>query len=142
METARFLTRLSSDDLEGPDVGKWLLTKPLIYYSAILGRHIVMRPGEIADSYSVPRMFAWLVFGIDRRPAFIHDHLYAGREPGVTRAQADRILLEAMASTGVPLWLRRIIFRGPNAFGWLFFKGQKQPVAEEDEQPLDHSPGA
>lgn len=137
-EPARFITTLQSEDVPGG--GRWRLLTPLIFYSAILGRHIVMKPGAEADSYSVPAIFAWLVHNIDRRPAFIHDELYSGRAY-VTREQADAVILEACASVGISWWRRRLIFRGTRLGGWAFFKGpQRAPI--DPEQPLDHSPGA
>lgn len=137
-EAARFLTRIQSEDLEGPQVGQWQLTSPLIFYSAKLGRHIVMPTGAIANSYSVPALLAFIVWGIDRRPAFIHDHLYGGKEK-VTRAQADAVILEACESVGIGWARRRVIFRGTRSFGWAFFKGAADP---DPDEPLDHSPGA
>jgi hypothetical protein len=137
-EAARFITTLQSEDLAGG--GRWRLLTPLIFYSAILQRHIVMPVGAEADSYSVPALFAWLVHNLDRRPAFIHDELYSGRHY-VTREQADAVILEACASVGISWWRRRLIFRGTRVGGWAFFKGAKAtPI--DPEQPFDPSPGA
>lgn len=134
-----FLTDLVSEDIDHG--GKWRLVQPLIWYSARLGRHIVMQRGFEADSYSVPAAFAFLVFKIDRRPAFLHDHLYAGKE-GVTREQADLELLDAMKACGIG-WLRRhVIYDGPAIFGGLFFKGRTKAPAVDPDSPLDQPPGA
>lgn len=138
--SAHFLNKIQSEDLDGADVGKWQLLAPLVFWSEVLGREIVMPAGAIADSYSVPALLAFIVWGIDRRPAFIHDHLYSGREHGVTRAQADAVLLEACESVGIGRMRRRLIFRGPRAFGWLFYKGD-QADADEPLQPPDPSLG-
>jgi hypothetical protein len=138
-EPARFITTLKSEDVPGG--GRWRLLTPLVYYSALLARHIVVQRGTEADSYSVPAAFAWLVHKLDRRPAFIHDELYSGRIAGVTREQADAVILEACEAVGISWWRRRLIFRGTRIGGWAFFKGPKTPPIDP-EQPLDHSPGA
>lgn len=138
-EPARFITRLQSEDLDGDRVGYWRLLTPLVYYSAVLGRHVVMPAGSEANSYSVPAALAFIVWGIDRRPAFIHDHLYGGGEPGVTRAQADAVILEACESVGIGWLRRRVIFRGTRLGGWAYFKR----TADDHEviKPIDPPSG-
>lgn len=131
---AHFVGHLVSEDLDGGEA--WRLVEPLVYYSAILNDYIVVPKGFEADSYSSPpTMFgAYIVRGIDRRPAFIHDKLYGDGE--VTREVADRILLEAMEAAEVPWWRRKLIYRAVRGFGGLFYK---EP---HEDEPTDRSPGA
>ena len=132
---AEFLTALRSEDLPGGQ--QWRLLEPLVYYSAILIRRIELPAGFVADSYSSPNTLfgSWIVRGIDRRPAFIHDKLYAER--ATTRAVADRVFLEAMEAVGVSSWRRALIYRAVRlggAFHW--------PDDPADQPPHDHSGGA
>ena len=133
---AVFLNLLHSTDLPGG--GSFRLDKPLRFYSAILNEIIEVPKGFVADSYSVPRLFAFLVHKADRRPAFIHDWLYDPNGPDVTQRQADRVLLEAMKAAGLSWLQRRIIYRGPRVAGRFFFKEHEH----ESVEPFDPSPGA
>lgn len=122
---AGFLSALRSEDLDGGR--KWKLLEPLRYYSAILAREIVLDAGFVADSYSAPRDFigSWIVRDIDRRPAFVHDKLYAARF--CTREQADKVLLEAMESVGISWWRSRLIYAGVRVGGGLFWPDDPAP---------------
>lgn len=128
---AGFLSALRSEDVDGC---RWKLTEPLRYYSAVLGREIVLEAGFVADSYSSPRELvgSWLVRNIDRRPAFIHDKLYGERS--CTRFEADQVLLEAMESVGIAWWRRQAIYRGVRLGGGLYWD-------EDTQGPIDHLPG-
>jgi hypothetical protein len=151
---AGYLNRLQSEDLEGFQVGQWQLLQPLGFYSRELDLFIVTPTAFVADSYSVPIGFDWVVRGQDRRPAFTHDDSYDGlllvcgngneplRELRISRAQADALILEACNSVRMAWWRRRIIFRGTRVGGWAFFRGADQRAPIDPEQPLDHSPGA
>jgi hypothetical protein len=151
---AGYLNRLQSEDLEGVDVGKWQQLQPLGFYSREMDLFIVTPAGAIANSYSVPLGFEWVVRGQDRRPAFTHDDAYTGQlqvcqhgnEPlrpiAISRAQADALILEACNAVGMAWWRRRIIFRGTRVGGWAFFRGADARAPIDPEQPLDHSPGA
>lgn len=119
---AFFFTTLKSEDLPGG--GRYRLTEVLVFYSAILNRYIKIPKGFECDSYSVPRLFAWLVYNADRRPAFLHDWLCGGHEPGISRELADRIILEAMEAAGLSWLQRRIIYRGTRVGDYLNIGGQ------------------
>lgn len=132
MNASLFLTALRSQDLGG---GRFQLTSPLRYYSEHLGRIVHVPRGFVADSYSVPRAFAWLVHKADRRPAVIHDWLYSVIGPHVTQKQADRVLLEAMQAAGMNWLQRRLIYRGPRVAGRFFFKEVEHESASSDPSP-------
>jgi len=103
----------------------WRLTEPLIYDGGS-GQVITVPVGFVTDLASIPQ-FAWsLGFGPEgrwNRPAVVHDYLYATRGEGgrYTRAQADKILDQAMAECDVPAWRRAVIWaavRLGGAGGW------------------------
>jgi hypothetical protein len=121
-EVAFFFTTLRSEDMSGG--GQYRLLEALVFYSLILNRYIKIPAGYICDSYTVPRFFAWLVYNADRRPAFLHDWLCDGHEPGVSRKTADRIILEAMEAAGLSWLQRRLIYRGTRVGDYLGIGGR------------------
>lgn len=85
--------------------------------------------GFITDGASVPRAF-WNIlapFGDYFEAAVIHDYLYSPHNRFKTRAEADRIFLEAMGHVGVGWLTRRTIYRAVRLFGWTAFKGNPPP---------------
>jgi hypothetical protein len=85
--------------------------------------------GYVSDLDTVPRwpLVYWLAKGRTVKAAVVHDWLcdtlrLAPDAPGqITRAEADRIFLDAMADEGVPGWQRRIIYAAVRA--WALLKG-------------------
>lgn len=118
---AFFATSLVSEDLDG---NRSRLVEPLVYFSKILMQYLTLPRGFEADSYSAPQtpFGSWMVRGLDRRPAFVHDWLYSP-ESGVDRETADRVLLEAMEAVGISWWRRRLIYRAVRVGGGFFYKG-------------------
>lgn len=133
-DQAAFLTPLRSEDEDGRS---WKLLEPLRYYSKILDRVIELPAGFVADSYSAPYDFvgSWIVRGLDRRPAFVHDKLYSER--ATTRKQADDVLLEAMESVGISWWRRQAIYRAVRLGGAMYWSDEES----EAPAPQDNSPG-
>lgn len=117
---AYFYNRIRSEDVNGHG---WLLLEDLVYYSVILGRCIVIKKNFTCDSYSAPRLLAFMVYNLDRRPAFLHDWLCAGNEKGIDRKMADRIIVEAMKSVGIGWLTRRLIYRGVRVGDYLGIGG-------------------
>lgn len=99
-----------------------ILATPLIFYSAILKREIVVPAGFQTDYASVPRLpFAyWLAGGVAKKAAVIHDYLYRSAES--TRAEADAVFREAMSVTGTSWWRRYPMWLGVRLFGGLNYK--------------------
>lgn len=95
--------------------GVWLLLSPLRYGD------IVIPEGFYTDFASVPRVpFVFEAWG-DRahREATLHDYLYRiDSIPVVSRAEADRIFLEAMLSTGKPTRIAYPMYWGVRLAGW------------------------
>lgn len=98
----------------------WVLTSALIYVAGELGSGDVIQvpAGYTTDLASIPQ-FAWSLgfspAGPWAKAAVVHDYLYTltGKLPDgriYKRAQADKILDQAMASLGVPAWRRSIIW--------------------------------
>lgn len=93
---------------------EYALVYPLVYDSAVLNRTIVVPAGFVTDFGSVPRLLEWAVSGEDSHllpGSIVHDYLYrqAGRLPDgtvVSRIDADRLLIEAMAARGAG-WAKR-----------------------------------
>lgn len=69
--------------------------------------------GFVTDFASIPRLpfVYWLLGGRASKAAVIHDLLYR-KGIGVTRAQADEVLIEAMEVTGQAKWRQRLVWRG------------------------------
>lgn len=91
----------------------WQLTEPLVYYSQKLQRSLAVPAGFVTDFASVPRLpfVYWLLGGRASKAAVIHDLLYRIGS-GVSRADADAILVEAMEATGQAPWRRRLMWQG------------------------------
>ena len=119
-----------------PDTDRiWLVTKPLIYYSELLGQLITVPPWfetkepDPSEDYSffetdfasVPRVpVIYLAWG-DRahREAVLHDYLYRiDSKPIVTYSQANNVFLEAMKSTGKPWYISYGMYYGVVLGGW------------------------
>lgn len=82
-----------------PDL--WIFAQPLIWVDTTYGT-IEVPQGFITDLASIPRLLralpAYDPNGISRRPAAMHDWLYAWR--GFGKAQADNFLRDSMLAEG------------------------------------------
>lgn len=125
--------------LTGSGRCEWKVIEPLVYDvgAESSGEAITVPAGALTDLASIPR-FAWsLGFPPDgawAKAAVVHDFLYKTRgactlngavwrtrEAPYVRAEADRILREAMGVLGVPAWQRFVIWaavRFGGARGW------------------------
>jgi hypothetical protein len=122
--TARFLSRLQviraqrKIDAATPQLGEWVLTRPLVYESDVLDARITVPQGFRTDFASVPRLpFVYWLYGGDfcDEAATIHDFLYS--RGAVTRAQADAVFREAMRAEGVAAWRAWPMWLGVRLFG-------------------------
>ena len=78
------------------------------------GATISVPAGLRTDFASVPRVFAWLLprYGRYTLSAILHDHLWQDLAPDgvVTIRDADRIFRDALASQGVPILTRWLMW--------------------------------
>lgn len=97
----------------------WEITSTLKYRSNILSEVISIPVGFVTDFASVPRIpIAYLLAGgTAHEAAVVHDYLYQTQV--TTRLIADRVLLEAMDATGIPLWRQLGMYYAVRAFGWI-----------------------
>lgn len=109
-----FRTDLVARSLPVPDL--WQLEYPLVWESP--EEIIVIPPGFLTDLASIPRAFQWLVpvNGHHRRPAVLHDYLYVIQDR--SRAEADRLFLDAMESIGTRWSQRRLMHTAVRSGGW------------------------
>ena len=108
--------------LEGEN---WLLLAPLSVVRPLLFDFDIPA-GFVTDLASVPRAARWLIpkGRNESLGAVVHDFIYRGHVPGITRAQADRLFLEIMEQSGVGWWRRQAIYRAVRAGGWASWKGK------------------
>ncbi len=136
-----FQTTLDVRLKEGTD-GIWIVNQPLKYRSELLNCLIVVPPwfetkepdpeGDPSffetDFASVPRVpFVYMAWG-DRahREAVLHDYLYRiDSIPVVTYAQANRVFLEAMRSTGKGWFVSYGMYWGVVLGGWTAYHKKK-----------------
>lgn len=96
-----FKSELNLIELDGrPDL--WRVAAPLIWETG--GERITVPVGFITDLASIPHLFDWAPNldrdGLSRRPAALHDALYAlGRERG--KDYADSTLRAALKAEGM-----------------------------------------
>ena len=71
-----------------------------------------MPSGARTDLASVPALARGFVatWGLHGPAAIWHDYLYRARLPGITRKEADRVMLEFMTQDGVGGLQRRAIY--------------------------------
>ena len=107
---AGFRTSLVTEYLTGE---YYRLVEPLVYYTEVINREIVVPVGFVTDLESVPRWFplAYSYLGhTSRRGGAIHDYLYRrDSDPIVGRAIADAVYREICGCVGnssVQGWLK------------------------------------
>lgn len=115
--TPRFITKLWFEDNGGLP---FILLQPLTYVTDVSHRGTFSVPtGFKTDLASIPRALWSVVSPIGKydAAAVLHDYLY--QTGGVTRAEADATLNEAMGVSGVGRWTRWTIYSGVRVGGWV-----------------------
>lgn len=104
--------------LEMLDDYRWRLVEPFEFWLTDNQDDVIYVPeGYVTDLASVPRLL-WALFpphGRYAKAAIIHDWLYDNALR--TKAEADRIFLDAMTVLGVPRWRRRLMYLAVRLFG-------------------------
>ena len=129
-----FRTALAMERADKPGSGKWVLLKPLVYYSDILGKEITVPAEFETDLASVPRLpiIFWLTGATADEAAVIHDYLYTTRD--VSRSVADAVMREASAVMGTPGWQRGLMWFGVRVGGRAYWK---EPTASVPDPAQD-----
>lgn len=126
-----FLSHLLMNADDGIPV---VLTSPLVYESPTLKRVITVPAGFVSDLASVPRAL-WSILpplASYTRAAVVHDYLYVNN--GVTRAQADKVLLDAMRETGVGWWTRSTVYSGVRAGGFIAWNRYRKAQSSQENR--------
>jgi hypothetical protein len=126
IQTAGFLSALRIEDDDGLP---YLVIAPLVYDSVLLNRSIVVPVGFRTDLASIPRALWNILPKSSRydRAAVVHDWLYWRAPADVTRAQADAVFREAMASLGVAAvtrWAMYLAVRVNAGAVWARYRAQ------------------
>lgn len=102
------------------------LLSPLVYDSTYLDHMVVVPEGFKTDLCSIPRVLQNILPPVGRwdGAAVVHDFLY--RQGGVTRAEADAVMLEAMQLSGVTWWQRWTVYLGLRLGGWVVWRGYRK----------------
>ena len=107
------------DDGAAQGRGIWELLSPLIFTSDVASTTFIVPVGFQTDFESVPRIP--VVFDLlgDRasRASALHDALYSGMFPSISRETADKVLKEAMLVTQVSIADAELIYEGVRQFG-------------------------
>ena len=121
------LTEWFPDELRGKFIAKnqWVIIRDFRYNSPKYGL-ITVPCGFCTDGASIPSLL-WGVIGSPwagnyPEAAVIHDYTYF--EKKFTRAECDKIFLEAMGILGVSFLKRRLMYRALRIFGWLAWKNK------------------
>ena len=112
------------------DDGEWKLFAELRYQTRT-GQTLTIPHGFITDLASIPRVFHSLipVNGKHRAAAIVHDYLYVTQI--MTRAESDRIFLEAMEDLGVRWNQRWAMYSAVRVGGWLPWRKNTRAIAED-----------
>ena len=89
--------------------GKWVVEEPLVYISDG-GSYYTVPLGFVTDLASIPRILwsVWPPFGRYSSAATLHDYLC--EVDWVSRYAGDRVFLEAMKYSNVPVFKRWCIY--------------------------------
>jgi hypothetical protein len=125
----------------------WTVVKRIRYQTDLLkssypgergvqGKIIVVPRGFVTDFASIPRGLRSIVTkdGPNRWAAILHDYLYSlgGKGPkGLPRKVCDDMFMEAMIDLGVPMWKRKLMYRGVRAGGWYRWDERGKQTDEE-----------
>lgn len=113
------------------DGHNWRVLEPFTFGSQTIERMIRVPAGFVTDFASIPRAL-WAVLpptGTYGKAALIHDLLYRTPHEACTRAEADRILLEAMLASRVGFWVSCVIYLAVRVGGRRAFKPRQEPCS-------------
>lgn len=104
---------------------QWELLVPFTYQSDVAKQTFTAPQGFVTNFCSVPHIPFAAEFFCDRarRAGVIHDWLYEGQVPGITREMADEVLREMCLLCGLPHWTAESFYLGVRAGGAAHWKG-------------------
>lgn len=118
---------------EDPEPDIWVLAAPLVWQDEISGK-ITVPEGFRTDLASIPRPFRnipWLdPNGRSRRPAVLHDWLYAWQVR--SKDFADNVLRDALRAEGANRWEAGVFYYAVHWFGEMAWHDDAGPVSAED----------
>lgn len=121
-----FLTKLEAEQVEDTSSegrGTWQLLFPLEYKSDYANCVLTVPAGFVTDFTSIPRIplvFDWLGDRGNLAGA-LHDWLYTAPHPLGSRADADRVLREALIAQGVSRLRAWFIYFGVRVGGGKYY---------------------
>jgi hypothetical protein len=119
-----FLNRLRIEDTDTPD--QWVVIAPLVWVDPTYGR-VVVPAGTVTDLASIPRFLrdreAFDPNGASRRPAVVHDFLYASA--CFDKPRADRFLRDALLVEGVKRPIAVTYYYAVRWFGGAAWNGHR-----------------
>lgn len=124
-----FQTRLIISDTAEPDI--WIVERPLIWLDPVFGM-LTVPGGFYTDLASIPRIFRNLPdldpAGYSRRPAVVHDYLYATQTK--PKAFADDFLRASLRAEGAPRMSAAAFYYAVHWFGGPSWRsdGAKLPI--------------
>lgn len=129
---SKFLTPLAVIQVTETD---WRLETPLVYWSEMLDRQLVVPSGFITDFASVPRLpfIYWFAGGATEAPAVLHDWFYRTCNEEVTREQADALLYEAIVARGYSRLRGWLMWAGVRVGGYWSY----QTRSKKSTEPID-----
>ena len=94
--------------------------------SAFVDEVVTVPKGFVTDFASIPRVVRSFIPQLGRYSwaAVVHDYLYS--EGDGKRKDADLLFLALMASSGVPWWKRRLIYRAVRLGGWVAWRRNRK----------------
>lgn len=105
--------------------GKFMLREDFEYHSNIPGVKVIeVKKGFVSDGATIPRPFRMIIGppwgGKYPKATVIHDLICV--EKLLSRKLSSEIFLEGLRVLGVPLWKRRLMYRGVQAFQFFNWK--------------------
>ena len=123
-----FFTKFKDELLVESKGNFWVLKRAFLFYYSNgndLAINVIVPVDFTTDFISVPRIL-YAIFppiGKYNKAAIVHDYLYSKQcQVGVSRLDADRILLQALEILKVSMSRRLLIYCGVRLFGKKYFK--------------------
>lgn len=122
-----------------PVPNRWVTVAPLIWEDPVYG-HLEIPIGFRTDLASIPRALRGIPFldpnGLSRRPAAMHDWLYAWRDKG--KDFADSFLRDALLAEGASKAVASAFYYGVHWFGGFAWRSDAGALENCDFDTAQH----